>query len=78
MTAIVRAVLLTAAVVIGLSAVPLTAVTGSFLATHAVAAAMRRAEATPDFLTLAAAPKLDRFAVDTPAGEHPERAGRSG
>ena len=70
MTPIVRAALLATAVVIGLSAIPLTAVSGSFLATRAVAAAMRKAEAKPDFLTLAAAPKPDASGVAVNSSIH--------
>jgi len=69
MTPIVRAVLLGSAVAIGLSVIPVAAITGSFLATHAVSAAMHKARASaPDFLTLAAAPQpnKDGFAVNRP------------
>jgi hypothetical protein len=64
MNPIVRTLLLSAIVVIGLSVIPVAALTGSFLATHAVSAAVRKA----DLLTLAVAPKPDTggFAVDTP------------
>jgi hypothetical protein len=69
MTLVVRIALLGAAVAVALSAIPVAAITGSFLAEHAVSQAMRKAGATsPDFLTLAAAPQpdTDGFAVDRP------------
>jgi len=69
MTPIVRAVLLSTTVAIALSVIPVAAITGSFLAEHAVSEAMRKARTTPpDFLTLAAAPQPnpDGFAVDRP------------
>jgi hypothetical protein len=64
MKSFARALTLTAAVAIGLSVIPVAAVTGSYLATHAVSAAVRKA----DPLTLAAAPQRDSdgFAVTTP------------
>ena len=69
MTPIVRAVLLSTAVAIALSVIPVAAITGSFLAEHAVSEAVRKARATPpDFLTLAAAPQPNSngFALDRP------------
>jgi len=69
MTPIVRVALLGTAVAIGLSVIPVAAITGSLLAEHAVSTAMRNAHATaPDFLTLAAAPQpnVDGFAVSRP------------
>jgi invasion protein IalB len=62
MKSIARAILFTAAFAIGLGII--ASLTGSFLATHAVAAAAQKA----DPMTLAAAPKLNMgdFAVNTP------------
>lgn len=66
MTPVTRAVLLGIAAAVGLSIIPAAAVSGSFLATHAVSAAMRQS----NFLTLAAAPQpsMARFAANIPAG----------
>jgi hypothetical protein len=65
MTAITRVLLLVAAAVaIGLSVVPVAALTGSLLAERAVSAAMVKARATPpDFLTLAPASQPSELAV---------------
>jgi hypothetical protein len=62
MKSIARAILFTAAFAIGLGII--ASLTGSFLATHAVAAVAHKA----DPLTLAAAPRLNTgdFAVDAP------------
>jgi hypothetical protein len=64
MKPVLRTLLLAAAVAIGLSAIPVATVTGTLLATHAVSAAMRKANP----LTLAAAPTpyMDDFNVSTP------------
>jgi hypothetical protein len=61
MTSVARAVLLASTVAVGLSVIPLTAIAGSFLATHAVATVVRKS----DLLTLVVAPQqtLDRVAV---------------
>jgi hypothetical protein len=66
MTPITRVVLFGAVITVGLSVIPVAALSGSFLATHAVSAAMRKA----DVLALAAAPQpsMDRVAVNIPAG----------
>ena len=53
MNPVVRAVLLSAVLAIGLGVIPAAAITGSFLATRAVSLAERKA----DLLTLAAVPK---------------------
>jgi hypothetical protein len=62
MKSFARAMLFTAAFAVGLGVI--AALTGSFLATHAVAAAAHKA----DPLTLAAAPQpnMGDFAVNTP------------